>query len=220
MGYVYLATSRTLPGLLKIGHSPGDSTPVSAHLQAGDPDDVRLIHAIEVPDPGEVERRLHDRFNHARTTGGWLEVGVAEARRAVYDLEWHAASVDARKEFDRFLDSPRFGGGFVEWIVAALTGMVGAYEGLFFATPFAGLLVNDYPGDGPYEYVQLAGIVAGFVAGAYLGVLVVRWILQALCANGIAEKAREIERDYREKYGVEVVLKEGRARRPAETGMA
>ena len=182
MGYVYLAVSRGSPGLLKIGHTKGDPQKRIAQLQTGSPHRIRLVHAIAVPNPLAVERRLHRHFAAVRKQGEWFQVTASEARRAMYTIAEDAASIDAQIEFDRFLnDIDGFGFGIVIYLF------------MMFLAPAVGAVLAGG-----------LGAIIGFIAGLILVGTFADKIKRAVFATRIAEKVRKIEQEYKEKYGVEV----------------
>ena len=204
MGYVYLAASRGSPGLLKIGHTKGDPQKRIAQLQTGSPHRIRLVHAIAVPDPLAVERRLHRHFAAVRKQGEWFQVTASEARRAMYAIAEDAASIDAQKEFDRFRnDIGGFGFGLVMYLLAMLLLVAGLVAGFALAAALGDFGRLDKEGK---EILLGLGTIIGILAGFFLIGTILDKIRRAVFATQITEKARKIEQEYKEKYGVEVTL--------------
>ncbi len=207
MGYVYLAEMHESPGLLKIGHAESDPQTHFGQARTGDPQDLRLVHAIAVPNPKEIERQLHSQFVAAHRQGDWFQVSVSEARRAMYAMAGYAASIDAQRELDCFV---REAGGAGFELRAYILVMFSLLAGLGVSVAVAALfgyiwwfITDDLAGE---LFLLLTGMIIGFPAGLSLAGTIGEKIKRTIYASEIAVKSRQIKQEYEENFGIKVFL--------------
>lgn len=191
MGYVYLAASTGARGLLKIGHTNANPRKRIAQLQTGNPLDVYLVYAISTPDPIAVERHLHKRFNAARIRGEWFKITVREAKQTLYEIAKDVAQIDAQKDLEYFINS--IGGDWVDllmWFSWMSCLALGTY------------LINV---GNEKVVINAVGIIL-MLASTILMVTAREKLKRKIFRAQIVQKAREIESEYMENYGVRVTL--------------
>lgn len=195
MGYVYLAASLGSPGLIKIGYTKGDPKKRVAQLQTGNPQGVRLVHAIAVSDPKSVERVLHRHFATKRKRGEWFQVSVSEARKAIYAIAHRSAQIDAQRELDEFVMRIS---GFAFQIVMYFVVMILLILGISAGSLFGSILGS--------EFFQTIGVIGGIFGAILLVGVISKRVRRIFYGAQISEKAREIERKYEELYSVDVAF--------------
>lgn len=82
-GFVYLISAGG--GRHKIGRATNPRARLQS-LQCGVPDDLALIHTVEVGAMARAEAAAHERFRLARLRGEWFDVQEAEAIAALNEI--------------------------------------------------------------------------------------------------------------------------------------
>ncbi len=103
---VYCLTNRSLPGLVKIGHTAGSAKQRAAQISAatGVPEPFEVAWSVSVADGRAAEKAIHDalaRYRYARTRE-FFAMSPEMARAGVTEiLEVH----DFQQRDDKFLES-------------------------------------------------------------------------------------------------------------------
>jgi len=84
--YVYVARSEG--GEVKIGKSKDPKSRIKS-LSTGNPQPLHLVKSAKVPNAGELEKKMHERYQEYRLHGEWFDLPESEIDSALEELEEH-----------------------------------------------------------------------------------------------------------------------------------
>ena len=102
MGFVYVLTNESFPGLVKIGMTTQSSVEKRVRqLSTGVPTPFVVAYKASVPNPKHTERVLHSVFDDCRVTEGreFFRVSVKEVQNVMRQIE---VKVAAKEDWDEF----------------------------------------------------------------------------------------------------------------------
>ena len=104
-GWVYIATNKALPGLVKVGYTT--RVDINQRLrefnQAGVPYPYKKAYALWVEEPRLIEQRVHQALPAHREYPGWFRCSVERARETIKKI----AGPEAETETDRRIAEAR-----------------------------------------------------------------------------------------------------------------
>lgn len=98
MGKVYLLGDWAKEGYYKIGVTKGDVEKRIKKLQTGNGGEIYLISYFETDFPFELEKMLHNRYQHTETHNEWFEMTNEEVGGFQKACEEFQESLDALRE--------------------------------------------------------------------------------------------------------------------------
>lgn len=157
--------------------------------------------------PKKITRLLQRQFVSANKQGGWYQVSVPVARRALYALAEGAAPLDAQRELDRFIlevGGSNFGSrAYLLIIFSLLTCVsVAVCAGVLFGYVWW-LVTGELAGD---MFLFLSGMIFGAPAGISLAEKIGGKLKRHIFSEEIAEKIEQISRDYEKNFDIKVSL--------------
>ena len=102
MGFVYVLTNKSFPGLVKIGMTTQSSVEKRVRqLSTGVPTPFVVAYQASVPNPNQTERVLHRMFDNCRVVEDreFFRVSVKEVRNAIRQIEVRVAATEDWDEF-------------------------------------------------------------------------------------------------------------------------